>query len=487
MIPAEGYASPNSRSRKPNYNAEMKPGLTQMLTPAQWKIVDARRAQQKKQADRRALTVKEMRAVRGRGQYRNRYFAGTFPWHRSLRDANLCNGNLFKSFTDIQVAPAVGAGLALQRTYNSQDDRIGPFGIGWTHAYDIQIAEEAPANNYTDRADFFGGQNKYHRDADGLYSPPPYLFDELSSAYDAFLVNGPPSVLDDTQIGMDGTVKCFSNHGSTVQRVCDTITDRYGNQTKLTYSQVTMPDNTVRNEIQTVKDPSGRMLTFWWADVGPTGSPEYRITQVDGPQYSVVYGYPKQGDGNLTSVTLDSSTSGYLAGPVVGSGPHLNRTTTFAYATVQGESGLLASITDPGNGEDGGVGHTLSYGYGLDTLTNSVWCESVTEPAGVDSGGHARTQTWIISPNQYGTYTDFANGSGANLAIFSDSYLRKTGWGGGNLSISLYNTNYDTSDNVLNSTREVSGPPGQAYYVSDNYTFGPHGNQLTHTVGQFSG
>jgi hypothetical protein len=60
-----------------------------------------------------------MNALSGRGPYRSKYFAGTMPWHRSLRDANLCNGNLSKSFTDIQVPAVKGAGLAMQRTYNS--------------------------------------------------------------------------------------------------------------------------------------------------------------------------------------------------------------------------------------------------------------------------------------------------------------------------------------------------------------------------------
>ncbi len=109
---------------------------------------------------------------------------------RILRNVNLCNGNLFKSFTDVQVSPGRGAGLALQRTYNSQDDRPGAFGVGWTHAYDIRMEEENPSTNETsdslnvaDRTDFFGGKHKYHRDADGLYSPPAYLFDETQSSY----------------------------------------------------------------------------------------------------------------------------------------------------------------------------------------------------------------------------------------------------------------------------------------------------------------
>src|SRR5205085_9426038 len=89
----------------------------------------------------RELSKKEMCGLWGRGAYRNQAFCGVAPWQRSFRDVNLNTGNLFKSFTDIQVQGARGAGLAFQRTYNTDDDRVGAFGVGWTHAYDIHIAE----------------------------------------------------------------------------------------------------------------------------------------------------------------------------------------------------------------------------------------------------------------------------------------------------------------------------------------------------------
>ena len=212
--------------------------LSDKLTPEQWKAVDAQRAKEAAykevhKPDVRVLSLKEMQSAKGSGPYRNKYLAGTLPWHRSLRDVNLCNGNLFKSFTDIQVAPGRGAGLALQRTYNSQDDRPGPFGVGWTHAYDIRMEEENPATNqddslnFADRTDFFGAKHKYHRDCDGLYSPPLYLFDETSSDYQTFLVNGPVVPVDDTQIGMDGTTKHFVSVGNNV-RACDYIQEARG-------------------------------------------------------------------------------------------------------------------------------------------------------------------------------------------------------------------------------------------------------------------
>src|SRR5207248_4562271 len=122
----------------------------------------AKREKEQRQPDARELSAAEMKSLSGRG-YRNKYLAGTLPWQRDLRGANLCSGNLFKSFTDIQVPPARGAGLAFQRSYNSMDDRIGPFGVGWTDSYDIHV-DEAP-NNKSDRADFFGARHSYQRDA----------------------------------------------------------------------------------------------------------------------------------------------------------------------------------------------------------------------------------------------------------------------------------------------------------------------------------
>src|SRR5579862_8511386 len=55
---------------KPRHFSELKPGLTQCLTPAQWKAVDAKQAKEaaQKEANRpvvRLLSDKEMAAVHG--------------------------------------------------------------------------------------------------------------------------------------------------------------------------------------------------------------------------------------------------------------------------------------------------------------------------------------------------------------------------------------------------------------------------------------
>ncbi len=319
-----------AEANKPRVVNELRPGTTDKLSPEQWAQVDAQRAKaqaakQAKKPDVRVLSAAEMAQWKGSGPYRNKYCAGTLPWHRSLRDVNLCNGNLFKSFTDVQVSPGRGAGLALQRTYNSQDDRPGAFGTGWTHAYDIRMEEENPSTNETsdslnvaDRTDFFGGKHKYHRDADGLYSPPAYLFDETQSSYQQFLVSGPVVPLDDTETGMDGTVKHFVKVSDN-WRACDYIQDRYGSRTTLVYG-ASVNGSSVPTLLSTVTDPVGRQLVFTWNNLGTTAQPIYRIVQVDSPQYSVAYSY--NADANLSSVTLDPG--------MVGTG-HLNRTTSYGY------------------------------------------------------------------------------------------------------------------------------------------------------------
>ena len=363
----------------------------------------------------RPLSDKEMASLRGRGAYRNTYFNGSLPWQKSFHDVNLCNGNLFKSFTDVQVQAARGAGLLLQRTCNSNVERIGPFGVGWTHAYDIHIDEAIPGmvqtgnigtacptfnmtltGNGVDRQDFFGGEHNYQRDADGLYTPPVYLHDQLTSNYLQLMANGPSEVSDDTQTDNSGTTKHFFKNGN--ERDCDWIQDRHGNTTTLQYNQpATMDDGTIRNLLTKVTDPSGRSLTFTWTNLGTTGQPAWRITEVDAPVdpttsaplYRVTYDYytdPTSANAdnelyNLKDVTLDPD--------------NLDRVTTFTYTGVTGDqgscNGLLASISDP-------LGHTVSYTYTLvgwednssyPTLTGTAWVASILEPGGSRLNGPA--------------------------------------------------------------------------------------------------
>ncbi len=461
--------------------------------------------------DVRSLSANEMNALRGRGPYRSKYFSGVLPWQRSFRDANLCNGNLFKSFTDVQVAPAKGAGLVLQRTYNSNDERMGPFGVGWTHAYDIRMEETAETDPTTGdeivtRTDFFGGKHKYARDADGLYSPPAYLFDETDSKYAEFLANGPSTeVLEDTQRGMDGTIKHFVSAGTdpdgspSASRVCDYIEDRHGNRTNLTYaSSLTLASGQTLNNpvplasggttklLTQVTDPSGRSLAFTWTNLGTTSAPAYRITQVQGPVYRVTYDYYNTpgtlaSHQNLWKVHLD--TDG------------LNRVTTYTYTSYSSqngmENGLLASIADP-------LGNAVSYQYSLEgSPTGTLWVSQVSEP------GSGTNQVWTISPWGYNTPTQ-CMGNGLIVIIWVSVNLQyqatrvggANGVAGGSYGHAAYSQTYDSMGNVIWSGRtafnEASDPNDldgvdTVNDIGQDYTYGPHGNVLTAQPRGFTG
>lgn len=479
----------------PKPHSQLPPGFKDKLTPAEWARVDKKRAEEaaRNKKDVRVLSLKEMKAVHGRG-YRNQYLVGTLPWHRSLRDVNLCTGNLFKSFTDIQVQPAKGAGLALQRTYNSNESRVGPFGIGWTHAYDIHMEEAQGAGskdydytstaadlNFTNRKDFFGHPMHYHRDADGLYSPPPFLYDELDSNYNAFLANGPVSVMDDTQVTEDGSKKHFVSNGSP-ERVCDWMDDKFGNRTHLTYNQITV-NSTVMNQLQTVTDPSGRSLTFTWTNLGTAQTPAWRITAVQGPTYSVTYEY----DTNLNLWKSHLDPTG------------LNRTMTYGYTSFSDgngntETGLLSSITDP-------LGHTIVYTYNVLSpplqqiafYTGTVWVTGINESAGVDANNAPRTHNWVIynsgSLPGSGGGTDFRSDEGLIGAVSFDALLRSTQFEYDRAYDAAVGAGYDSANNTTenwDTLNLVSSDPSEKSR-NHRYTYGPHGNVLTHTQDGFSG
>jgi len=437
------------------------------------------------QPDSRFLSSKEMQHAIGRGKYRNEYLCGTAPWHRTFRDVNLCTGNLAKSYTDIQVAAGRGAGLVMNRSYNSDDGRVGPFGVGWQHAYDIRMQEDSvlqadsggdPSTadiNGVPRADFFGGKHSYHRDADGLYSSPTGFYDKALSTYSTAPTL---QVQSDTVTGTDGTIKHYSNIVTNADgtpgndRYCDWIQDRHGNTTTLTYGQtIPLAGGGTKKLLTAVTDPTNRSLQFTWSNLGSFALPVWRITQVQGPfdngelvpgvTYRVTYDYYTDATSanaanelyNLKAVHLDPD--------------NLNRTTTYTYTgisqtasdgTVSSENGLLASIIDP-------LGHVISYTYTLgysgnvfssmgvlsaitpcSTLTGTVWVYQVTEAAGVDAQGNPRTDTWSIlfANGVYATSMMVTNDrvnlpsnavadatfySSINIAYVVDQYLRFEG------------------------------------------------------------
>ena len=482
-------------------------------------------AQKAKQPDVRMLSVKDMAGIRGSGEYRNRYLCGTMPWQRSFHDVNLCTGNLFKSFTDIQVAPAKGAGLVLQRTYNSNDDRVGAFGIGWTHAYDIRTEESPDEMNKVDKTDFFGGKHKFNRDADGLYTPPVYLHCALQSEYEGILENGPQSVSSDLEESVDGTIKFYERDGN--ERICKYIQDRYGNRTTLEYQSFSMPGGGTKKLVTSVKDPSNRYLYFHWFNTG-IGSQPWRIRQVDGPInpdtgnpiYSVTYQY--NGEGNLSEVRLDPTmlytsdeslydVTGLSANVTSLNSNPLDRVTTYGYTSHSGETGLLSSVTSVIKKSPSEV-QTVSYAYYLPATSptryglpgspnGTLWVRTITEPAGVDyhslpqPNAQFQNITWKIDPERVEyefyivmIYMPDIQGPGTGIAV--DSQLRQAGpdptqW------TCPYSNFYEPNTNNVSSSWS-NGCYGWLISAlrnkrNDCYTYNRLGNVKTHSVSGFAG
>src|SRR5438874_1838963 len=112
LIPADAWAGPRVVTPPINWNRGLGPGLQQALSPEVLKKVLERERGRAGEGgsgrpltthhspltsanlDVRPLTASEMKQIRGRGPYRNKYLQGVLPWHRQLRDVNLCTGNL---------------------------------------------------------------------------------------------------------------------------------------------------------------------------------------------------------------------------------------------------------------------------------------------------------------------------------------------------------------------------------------------------------
>ena len=416
---------------------------------------------------------------------------GLMPWHRSLRDVNLANGNLFKSFTDIQVAPGAGAGLALQRTYNSNDSREGPFGVGWTHAYDIRMEEASPCERGTHavRTDFFGGKHEYEREADGIYKPPPYKHSVAATEGSFYHAESArETITADQETDLNGTTKYFETVDG--ERVCRYIQDRAGNRTEFTYGQTIQRWRTRWNPSssqcetvlvaqqalsQVTSRPVGgydpRSIDFTWANVGTVEAPHWRITSAAGPLQTVQYTYYTPGS---TGYTEDNA---FQLQAVVLDPQGLARTTTFDYTHVTRideigdppqyievpERYLLSRVTDP-------LGFSQTYGY-VDPenppgVVSDIHVKTITEPGDVDQDV-ATQKYWDLEWRlQYDYYSGGDCSPGSSCWVWNNAKVQaKAGfdWLGRAISLFPYDATVSGTDGALGGHRtayaDIDDPP----------------------------
>ncbi|HEV7745181.1 MAG TPA: Ig-like domain-containing protein, partial [Pyrinomonadaceae bacterium] len=150
---------------------------------------------------------------------------------------NVTNGNMYLQQTDYSL-PGAGPTIDITRTYNSMSESIGLFGRGWSTAYDEKIvsydADMARFNQADGRAIYFG------RGAGTSGDLLPLAGDfhgQLAQSLSGF-----------TLTMKDGTIHEFNISGQ-----LESITDRNGNQTTLTYTS---------HRLSAITDPFGRVLTL---------------------------------------------------------------------------------------------------------------------------------------------------------------------------------------------------------------------------------
>lgn len=154
---------------------------------------------------------------------------------KSKDPINMGNGNYIYQHQDL-IIPGRGLPFTITRSYNSMDVYNGPFGSGWTFNYNMNLEVTGSGDVVVMKED--GRRDTYTLNADGTYSPPLSVFDNLTKNQD-----------NTYTLGVKGKIEYnFTPLGKLVN-----ITDQNGNQISLTYTG----DNLTK-----VADASGRELIF---------------------------------------------------------------------------------------------------------------------------------------------------------------------------------------------------------------------------------
>ena len=358
----------------------------------------------------RVLRISEMKALKGRGPYRFEERCGKFPWTPMYRQVNLATGNVMVTATDLSY-PSRGMNIACTRTYNAHDDKVGPFGKGWSFSYDMALYTDPQDPVGTlDRKTWNGTVLPYQVDADGLVTPPVYVHDKtvrtgwmvrakqgdgsfkeviyFADLDGNLLGNAPPPptgeevsefALEFKRKSKDGTVTTYYAFGRDAEGLPTgwykptKIEDRNGNSVTFEYGlEVTYPDGSSDRLLTKIVDTVGREVQVSWGNVGSASEPKWRIRAITDPM-GRVWRYEYDGEGNLWKV-IDPA----------------GRVTTYTYTTLTGiegtEDGLLSSITTP-------MGKVTQIQYRLQepmtgdlyepwTSQTSLFADAVIEPSG---------------------------------------------------------------------------------------------------------
>jgi YD repeat-containing protein len=352
---------------------------------------------------------------------------------RTERPVNTATGAESDSFADAAY-PGPGIPFALTRFYTSADPADGPFGVGWTFAYNASLSEDTSTGAVDVRAES-GAHAVFARNADGSYATPPAATSQLARTSFGWTLTAP-----------DGHYLAFDTAGGLTA-----IKDRSG---------VGVTVETVNGQLARVTDAAGRVVTFTW-----TGN---RITQVrlaDGRH--IDYGYT---DGHLTSVSN-------LRGKI----------TTLAWDA----NGKLTSVQDPNghyrfrNTYDGSTGRVTEQLDPLGNRTTFTWDAVRQIATRTDARGKVWTEyyagnvlierddpsgnAWLFDYDQHLNLTSVTDPRGNTTTYRYDALGDVIDEIGPAPSSHTRHWEWDTTQRLLTSYRDRDGGvPWNAGYIVDN-------------------
>lgn len=175
---------------------------------------------------------------------------------------NIANGNMYINKTDIS-NPAPGIPSEFARTYNSVDRQIGPFGVGWTHSFNINLM---PPLDNTSNAVIFEGTGRtltFYQVGSGKFEPIAGEYSTLTKTADGFIWEKKGK-----------TTYTFNAKGQ-----LQSIRDKNNNAISLLYDDKGRLTTTIdavgrmytlshddKNHITSIKDPASRVFTYEYDD-----------------------------------------------------------------------------------------------------------------------------------------------------------------------------------------------------------------------------
>jgi RHS repeat-associated protein len=202
---------------------------------------------------------------------------------KGMSPVEAMTGNFTHALRTVAVR-GVGPAIDMALTYHSQDRRRGAFGVGWVHPYDQHVMETTDGVNvYALCSQPDGKRERFSRNPDGSYSPPPYVFATLSKAGDGSF----------TWRDKYGTVRRFGSDGRMTA-----LLDRNGNAVTFFYDG--------SGFLAEVRDAAGRSVRLVKGADG-------RVASLSDP-LGRTYAFGYDAAGNLTSYTdplVNASTYQY--------------------------------------------------------------------------------------------------------------------------------------------------------------------------------